>query len=157
MNGKGYGMPSSHAQFTAFFSLSLTLFLLLRHNPPSPSEHPAPSTPALSHTPLTLPLRAFLSLLSLLTAVVISLSRIYLTYHTPLQVFIGFLFGLLSAVLWFGMTHWLRTEGWVEWGLETMLARSLRMRDLVVEMDLPEGGWRLWEDIRRKRATRKSR
>ena len=24
--GKGYGMPSSHAQFVAFFSLSLTLF-----------------------------------------------------------------------------------------------------------------------------------
>jgi acid phosphatase family membrane protein YuiD len=27
MLGKGYGMPSSHSQFVAFFSLSLTLNL----------------------------------------------------------------------------------------------------------------------------------
>ncbi|UNI19029.1 Dolichyldiphosphatase [Purpureocillium takamizusanense] len=33
IHGKGYGMPSSHAQFVAFWSVSLALFLLLRHRP----------------------------------------------------------------------------------------------------------------------------
>lgn len=31
--GKGYGMPSSHAQFTAFWAVSLALFLCVRHRP----------------------------------------------------------------------------------------------------------------------------
>lgn len=30
---KGYGMPSSHAQFVSYFAISVTLFLLLRHSP----------------------------------------------------------------------------------------------------------------------------
>ena len=30
---KGYGMPSSHAQFVSYFAVSVTLFLLLRHSP----------------------------------------------------------------------------------------------------------------------------
>uniref|UniRef100_A0A0D2XCM3 Dolichyldiphosphatase n=1 Tax=Fusarium oxysporum (strain Fo5176) TaxID=660025 RepID=A0A0D2XCM3_FUSOF len=34
IHGKGYGMPSSHAQFVAFWSVSLALFLLVRHKPP---------------------------------------------------------------------------------------------------------------------------
>lgn len=33
IHGKGYGMPSSHAQFVAFWALSLALFLLVRHRP----------------------------------------------------------------------------------------------------------------------------
>lgn len=33
IHGKGYGMPSSHAQFVAFWALSLALFLLIRHRP----------------------------------------------------------------------------------------------------------------------------
>lgn len=33
---KGYGMPSSHAQFTAFWAVALSLFLLVRHRPPPP-------------------------------------------------------------------------------------------------------------------------
>lgn len=31
--GKGYGMPSSHAQFVAFWAVAMTLFLLVRHTP----------------------------------------------------------------------------------------------------------------------------
>ncbi|KAK3311747.1 hypothetical protein B0H66DRAFT_644968 [Apodospora peruviana] len=34
--GKGYGMPSSHAQFAVFWAIALSLFLLVRHRP-SPS------------------------------------------------------------------------------------------------------------------------
>ncbi|CAN8095324.1 unnamed protein product [Discula destructiva] len=46
--GKGYGMPSSHAQFVAFWAVAMTLFLLVRHAPrwtdhgfgPRPDEQP---------------------------------------------------------------------------------------------------------------------
>ncbi|KAK2602246.1 hypothetical protein N8I77_008795 [Diaporthe amygdali] len=31
--GKGYGMPSSHAQFVAFWAVAMSLFLLARHSP----------------------------------------------------------------------------------------------------------------------------
>ncbi|TAQ85207.1 hypothetical protein B7494_g6468 [Chlorociboria aeruginascens] len=56
MHGKGYGMPSSHSQFVAFFSISLTLFLLFRHQPKRPTP---------SHTPLSLVARIGLSALAL--------------------------------------------------------------------------------------------
>lgn len=143
MNGKGYGMPSSHAQFMTYFSLSLTLFLLLRHHPPSP--HPY------KHTPLSLPIRILLSLATSLLAIAVALSRIYLNYHTPNQVLAGCVAGAVSAVGWFGVTEVGRREGWVEWGLETKWARWGKWRDLVIEEDLAESGWRVWEERRRAR------
>lgn len=33
LTGKGYGMPSSHAQFAFFWAVALALFLLARHRP----------------------------------------------------------------------------------------------------------------------------
>ncbi|KAI4136237.1 MAG: hypothetical protein LQ340_008136, partial [Diploschistes diacapsis] len=40
MLGKGYGMPSSHAQFLVFFATYLSLFLLLRRHTPQPQPQP---------------------------------------------------------------------------------------------------------------------
>lgn len=37
---KGYGMPSSHAQFVAFWAVALGLFLCVRHKPPVHKGHP---------------------------------------------------------------------------------------------------------------------
>ncbi|KAK4237821.1 PAP2 superfamily-domain-containing protein [Achaetomium macrosporum] len=40
--GKGYGMPSSHAQFVVFWAVAVSLFLLVRHRPrPSRQERAA--------------------------------------------------------------------------------------------------------------------
>ena len=142
MNGKGYGMPSSHAQFTAFFSVSLTLFLILRHTP-------LPASP--SHTPFSIPQRLLLSTLALICAGIVAWSRIYLNYHSPLQVLVGFCAGLLSAVGWYVITEYLRKSGWVDWCLDTWAARELRMRDLVVEEDLVAPGWERWQRKRRDR------
>ncbi|KAH8585832.1 hypothetical protein B0O99DRAFT_657113 [Bisporella sp. PMI_857] len=64
----GYGIPSSHSQFVAFFSLSMTIFLLFRY----PSKRPTPS-----RTPLSLVAR------------VVAWSRTYSNYHTPKQLLIG--------------------------------------------------------------------
>ena len=142
MNGQGYGMPSSHAQFTAYFSVSLTLFLLLRHTP-------LPASP--SHTPFSIPQRLLLSTLALICAGTVAWSRIYLNYHNPQQVLVGFSAGSLSAAGWFAVTEYLRRSGWVHWGLDTWAARELRMRDLVVEEDLVAPGWDRWERKRRDR------
>ena len=50
MTGKGYGMPSSHAQFAFFFAVSISLFLLVRHGQDGPgyisSAHSAVSPKA---------------------------------------------------------------------------------------------------------------
>ncbi|KAF2084374.1 DOLPP1 protein [Saccharata proteae CBS 121410] len=141
MYGKGYGMPSSHAQFVSFFSVYLTLFLLLRHTP-----HPTHT-----HTPTTLTQRILLSLCALLAAGLVSASRVHLSYHTPKQVLVGCLAGAVFAVFWFGVVAVVRREGWVEWGLGTRVGRALRGRDLVVEEDLVDAGWARWEQRRVRR------
>ncbi|KAJ5033353.1 uncharacterized protein L3040_008471 [Drepanopeziza brunnea f. sp. 'multigermtubi'] len=136
MHGKGYGMPSSHAQFVAFFSLSLALFLLVRHVPKKPTP---------SHTPLSMASRVTLSGLAFANAGLVSWSRIYLNYHTPKQVIVGYLAGLASALLWFIVTTVVRQTGLLGWILNQYPTRLFRMRDLVVEEDLCQAGWEKWE------------
>jgi dolichyldiphosphatase len=139
MQGNGYGMPSSHAQFAVFFSLYLTLFLLLRHAPHTTTPTPSP--------PLE---RKLLSLLALFCAGLVAWSRTYLNYHTPRQVLVGCAAGAGMAVLWFAVTGVARKTGLVRWGVDTWLARSVRVRDLVVQEDLADAGWVRWEGLRRK-------
>jgi dolichyldiphosphatase len=141
MHGKGYGMPSSHAQFVAFFSVTLALFLLFRHVP-----HPTET-----HTPFSFVQRAVLSLCALAGAGLVAWSRIYLNYHTPKQVIVGCVAGAVFALVWFGFTAFLRRSGWVDWILDTYIARLLRVRDLVVQEDLVDSGWARWEEKRRRR------
>lgn len=142
MHGKGYGMPSSHAQFVAFFSVTLTLFLLFRHVPKKPSP---------SHTPLSMVSRVALSGLAILSAGMVAWSRIYLNYHTPKQVLVGVGAGTASAVSWFIITSVVRQSGLLSWILHQYPTRMFRMRDLVVEEDLAQSGWEKWEN---KRASR---
>lgn len=139
MHGKGYGMPSSHAQFVAFFSVTLTLFLLFRHVP-----HPTET-----HTPFSFAGRSLLSLLALASAAVVAVSRIYLSYHTQKQVLVGCACGAAFALVWFAFTTYLRRAGWIDWALGTWLARAFRFRDLVVQEDLVDSGWARWEERRK--------
>jgi len=144
MHGKGYGMPSSHAQFVAFFSISLTLFLLFRHVPKQ-------ATP--SHTPLSMLARVALSGVALANAGLVAWSRIYLSYHTPKQVLVGCLAGAVTGVSWFLVTTAVRQIGLVAWALDQPLVRLFRMRDLVVEEDLCQAGWEKWEGKRISQTT----
>ncbi|KAI9650039.1 hypothetical protein NHQ30_000052 [Ciborinia camelliae] len=136
MHGKGYGMPSSHAQFVAFFSLSLALFLLFRHVPKRASP---------SHTPLSLGARCALSGVAVGNAGLVAWSRVYLNYHTPKQVVVGCVAGAGSAVAWFVITTVVRKSGLLRWILGLPVTRLFRMRDLVVEEDLCQAGWEKWE------------
>ncbi|KAL4872083.1 hypothetical protein BDV12DRAFT_162991 [Aspergillus spectabilis] len=137
MFGKGYGMPSSHAQFVAFFAIYMALFLLFRHSPNGTNEGPL--------------FRVIASLGISLGATAVAISRIYLTYHTPRQVLAGCAVGVVFAVAWFLFTGALRSYGWIEWGLDHSIARLLRLRDLVVGEDIAEAGWQRWETKQRVR------
>lgn len=139
MNGKGYGMPSSHAQFVAYFAVSLALFLVVRHRPAAPGKRR-------NHTPMSLLERIVWSLCGLGMAAAVAWSRIYLNYHTEKQVLVGSGAGAASAVVWFVITSILRQSGWLAWALDLPPARFLRARDLVVEEDLCQAGWEKWDD-----------
>ena len=160
MLGKGYGMPSSHAQFLSFFALYLALWLALRHKPRSepPSRARAPfGTPAGSSPP-EFPIPTFLlhgatAALFLLLATAVAASRVYLSYHTPRQVLVGSAAGAVAAAGWFAVTAWARREGWVEWVLEWKVSRWVRLREGGGEEDIRECGGRWWDrrrDERRK-------
>ncbi|KAI9673082.1 MAG: hypothetical protein M1829_004396 [Trizodia sp. TS-e1964] len=137
MHGRGYGMPSSHAQFAAFFAVSLALFLLLRQRVAG-----AASTRGRVG-------RMLLALLVLLGAAGVAGSRVYLNYHTPKQVLVGWSAGAAFAGVWFLVTAGIRGSGVLGWALDTPLARVLRVRDLVVTEDLADAGWEKW--CRRRR------
>ncbi|GAP84041.1 putative pap2 domain protein [Rosellinia necatrix] len=140
MNGNGYGMPSSHAQFVTYFAVSLVLFLLLRHQPPGPGQRKR------NHTPMTMLERVFWSVVGLVGAFTVAWSRVYLNYHTERQVLVGCTAGMVIAVSWFGVTSVLRQTGWILWAMEIPLARWFRVRDLVIEEDLCQAGWEKWDD-----------
>ncbi|KAL4918088.1 phosphatidic acid phosphatase type 2/haloperoxidase [Aspergillus aurantiobrunneus] len=130
MFGKGYGMPSSHAQFVAFFAIYMGLFLLFRH----------------SNTTGQGPIPRILACIGIsLGATAVAVSRIYLTYHTTRQVLAGCAVGVAFALAWFVFTGLLRNHGWIDWALDHSIARFLRLRDLVVSEDLAEAGWQRWE------------
>ena len=132
-------MPSSHAQFVSFFSLSLGLFLLLRHKP-----HPVNTYSAMS-----LVERGSVSLFACLGAGLVAASRVYLNYHTPRQVLVGCAAGITCAIVWFLVIGSLRQRGWVDRLLETRVARMLRMRDLCITEDIMDAGWGRWEERRK--------
>ena len=114
IHGKGYGMPSSHAQFVAFWSVSLALFLLLRHRPSSVAATTRARTNGSAakgamrrlgasvsvdglHRPWSLPERLAVSLAAAGVAAAVACSRVYLDYHTPRQVLAGAAAGVASA------------------------------------------------------------
>lgn len=149
IHGKGYGMPSSHAQFVAFWSVSLALFLLVRHNPP-----PFPKTATRNgkmvtvgpdvHRPWSVAERVALSLTGAVVAGLVSWSRIYLNYHTTRQVMAGTATGVVSALVWFAAVGVARQTGWLQWAIDIPLVRAFRIRDLLVEEDPCQAGWEKW-------------
>jgi dolichyldiphosphatase len=150
LTGKGYGMPSSHAQFVSYFAVSITLFLLLRHNPHAPNT-------STTHIPTSTFERLALSVLVIAGAAAVAQSRIYLNYHTERQILVGCVVGALFAVFWYLFTTYLRRSGWLDWVLDTSIAKFFRLRDLVVTEDLVDAGWERWQQRRSKRSEQKSR
>jgi dolichyldiphosphatase len=138
-------MPSSHAQFVAFFATYLSLFLLFRHDP---HNHPHKSS---THAPTPLWQRFGLAVGVIGVAAAVALSRVYLNYHTPKQVNVGCIAGISCGVAWFLVTSIARNRGLVNTLLELPPLRWIRMRDLVVNESLEDAGWERWQMIVQRR------
>ncbi|CAG9862955.1 unnamed protein product [Phyllotreta striolata] len=88
-----YGMPSSHAQFVWFFATYVIYFVYIR------LQH-------MNNNTIIQSLTKFLILsASISMAVLVSISRVYLEYHSLSQVLYGALLGVLFATLWFALTY----------------------------------------------------
>ncbi|XP_056642032.1 dolichyldiphosphatase 1-like [Diorhabda carinulata] len=88
-----YGMPSSHAQYVWFFATYVIYFVYIR------LQH-------MNNNTIIQSLSKFLILFSTLSmAILVSISRIYLEYHTVSQVLYGALLGFLFATFWFAFTY----------------------------------------------------
>ncbi|KAH0613114.1 uncharacterized protein H6S33_009494 [Morchella sextelata] len=146
MYGKGYGMPSSHAQFVAFFALYLSLWLHLR------ASHHLPRYQ-----------KVLLSILCVAGSAAVSGSRVYLSYHTPTQVACGYSVGVVFAVGWFLVTAWLRETRMGEegsWGLERLtggrrlwewilwVGQWACVKDLCTQVDVVRWEWEVWNKCR---------
>lgn len=177
---RGYGMPSSHAQFLSFWAVMIVLFVWLRRRPGAAtvkegklkveggqvvvngvekdlSETLGADTKLSDVYRLQLQYRCVTNVLITLGAVVsvvlMGYSRVYLHYHSTKQVMAGTAAGTAFAVFWFAVTEYARRSGWVEWFLQWDIVRAARARDLMCEEDLVEVGWQVWEE-RRRRNTR---
>ncbi|XP_023028920.2 dolichyldiphosphatase 1 [Leptinotarsa decemlineata] len=88
-----YGMPSSHAQFVWFFATYIIYFVFIK------LYH-------MNNNTIIENLSKFLIISSsLVMAVLVSISRIYLEYHTFWQVLCGAVVGILFATFWFALTY----------------------------------------------------
>jgi dolichyldiphosphatase len=84
-------------------------------------------------------------------AAAVATSRVYLSYHTPKQILVGITAGTIFAVVYFLFTASLRRFGWIDWALDTRLARMIRLRDLITTEDLQDAGWGRFEAQRKAR------
>jgi len=123
-------MPSSHAQFSAFFFLYLALLLLRR---------------GLGGPQLQTWRRNGYAGAAAVGSVAVAASRVYLNYHTVRQVLVGYTAGLVCAAGWYVATGWGREvvvmgrtgREWALWAGQMLWIRDRCLReDLVVE------GWR---------------
>lgn len=84
-----YGMPSSHSQFMAFFTVVLFYLLPLSQR----LERKRKQIPFLFET-------AFLRSGLLVLSVIVAYSRFYLGYHTKKQVIYGYIMGVCNGLSW---------------------------------------------------------
>ncbi|KAK6541807.1 hypothetical protein TWF694_007588 [Orbilia ellipsospora] len=129
LQGKGYGMPSSHAQFMFFFATYISLWLAARNK-----SIPKQLKPLL-----------LIALFALATS--IASSRVYLQYHTVKQVLVGVAAGIVIGLGWFVTTALMRTiGGGVVWDLllENPVSKMVYVKDECTVIDLQRRDWEVW-------------
>ncbi|KAF7727106.1 hypothetical protein EC973_008069 [Apophysomyces ossiformis] len=130
-HGDGYGMPSSHAQFVWYFASYGILYLY-------------------SNIRLEYDIwKKLAALLMLIMAAVVSYTRIYLGYHTEMQVAVGATIGILFGMLWYiSVERGLRRAGYVEYILDHPLAKRLYLRDMRCIDNVAKWEYLQWERTR---------
>ncbi|XP_022820715.1 dolichyldiphosphatase 1-like [Spodoptera litura] len=88
-----YGMPSSHAQFVWFFSIYVFYFVLIR-------LHHINNNSIISALWRVIIVGGCMCL-----ALLVSIARVYLHYHTTSQVVVGGIVGFIFATVWFAIVH----------------------------------------------------
>ncbi|XP_032690097.1 dolichyldiphosphatase 1-like isoform X2 [Odontomachus brunneus] len=86
-----YGMPSTHAQFMWFFAAYVSLFVYIRLN--------------YNCTIAERFWRTIVVVGCIITAVLVTYSRVYLLYHSNTQVVWGALIGIAIGIVWFAFMH----------------------------------------------------
>ncbi|CAG8476350.1 9010_t:CDS:2 [Ambispora gerdemannii] len=130
--GKGYGMPSSHAQFIGFFATFSVIYLYRRIRfQQNAWKHP-----------IALGLLGF--------AGAVSYSRIYLNYHTPNQVLVGITFGTSFATAWyFFIEHILRPRQIFEIIVDSPIATFFYLRDSANVQDVVQFEYLNWVALKK--------
>ncbi|KAK6435415.1 hypothetical protein LTR95_008398 [Oleoguttula sp. CCFEE 5521] len=142
--GKGYGMPSSHAQFMAYWAVYLGLWVVVRHRPALAKRREG------GYVGIAVWQRGVLGLAAFVLAAAVGASRVELNYHHPHQVYVGFALGTACALAWFVVTAGARYYGLLDWLLELPPMQWLRMRDLLIDEDLVHAGWERYDNRRQK-------
>ncbi|XP_053607666.1 dolichyldiphosphatase 1-like [Plodia interpunctella] len=88
-----YGMPSSHAQFVWFFNVYVLYFVVIR-------LHHINNNSIISALWRVIIVGGCTTL-----ALLVSIGRVYLHYHTTSQVVVGGFVGFIFATLWFLIVH----------------------------------------------------
>lgn len=96
----GPGMPSDHAQFSFFLAVFVCWWLSSGQVKLSTSSSPMSPSATLAEK-----IRTVLRLGMLLLAVLVGWSRVYLGYHTVLQVVVGALIGAMTGSMWWMLTE----------------------------------------------------
>ncbi|KAK4518722.1 uncharacterized protein ATC70_008944 [Mucor velutinosus] len=131
--GDGYGMPSSHSQFIWYFavygSLYMHRYIHLDHGI----------------------WKILTSLAMFALAALVSISRIYLGYHTLNQVIIGSLVGATFGSAWYGFVNLLHLTNCINWILDTWVARKLYLRDMSNVENVARWDYEQWVQLRKKK------
>ncbi|KAJ1993548.1 hypothetical protein GGI26_000678 [Coemansia sp. RSA 1358] len=123
--GDGYGMPSSHSQFMAFFA-SYTIIYLESRIVTSPIHKRVVQAGAV------------------VLGLLVMFSRIYLGYHTAPQVIAGGLVGLVSGCFWLWFVEYvIYPSGFVAFVLDWPVCQWLLLRDSRCISDIALAEYRL--------------
>ncbi|CAO3565964.1 unnamed protein product [Mortierella alpina] len=130
--GDGYGMPSSHSQFMAYFA-TYTILLLNRRG--------IVSNDILSHVG---------SVSVVVWAALVVYSRVHLYYHTWQQVVAGTICGTVFGLAYYIFANkFLRSTGLFAWLVDHPWARALHVRDTYSIPDLATFDWEMWQQYRK--------
>ncbi|KAK9371010.1 hypothetical protein V1509DRAFT_588427 [Lipomyces kononenkoae] len=107
----GFGLPSAHAQFMAFYTTYLCLWMFLRAHHFSARK------------------RSFRATGLVLLTLIVSYSRVYLFYHTWKQVLLGLVIGIITGSGWFVICVAVRELGIVDKVLDLAHCRWFYVKD----------------------------
>ncbi|KAF9185819.1 hypothetical protein BGZ49_004241 [Haplosporangium sp. Z 27] len=136
--GDGYGMPSSHSQFMAYFA-TYTVILMCRRGIEPGSIIP----------------QAVCAAVTIWSSLVVY-SRVHLYYHTWQQVLAGTICGIIFALIYYHIVNSvLRPLGLLEWIVDHPWAKQLHVRDTDAIPDLAKYDWEMWQQFRRSEHEKK--